>query len=181
MHCNGQYPTPLNQVNMNVLKTFRQAFPELILGFSDHTEDPVQAPITAVQCGATVIEKHFTLNKKAKGPDHFYAVEPHELKALTKAVKTAHDLKKINPVIAGNSKIQLNTKEQKLRRFCYRSLFASKDIQKGELFSISNIEILRPGELEPGLHPVQLKELIGQKSKSFIPQNSPIRIESLLK
>ncbi|MDA7512451.1 N-acetylneuraminate synthase family protein [Verrucomicrobia bacterium] len=186
MQCNGQYPAARHIVNMNVLKTLQYAFPDLSIGFSDHTEDPVEAPIAAVTLGAEYIEKHFTLDKASLGPDHCFAVDPAGLRRLVEAVreserKTANgEVIDIDPIILGSSNKTMLTEEQYLCGFAFRTLYAKKDIHAGDVFSKENITVLRAGQQESGLHPRELKNLIGKRSPKGIEQHEPINWKSLL-
>ena len=185
MHCNGKYPTPPEGANMNVLKTFNYAFPDLAIGYSDHTGDPVAAPIAAVSLGAKVIEKHFTLDKNSPGPDHSFAVDPQGLRDLVERVRSAEKAVKndeeleINLALFGTSAKQVNSHEQYLRGFAHRSIFSACDIKKGEIFSANNLVLLRNGEQEKGMHPRELKNLIGLASPCAIPKGSPLGLKNL--
>tara|TARA_B100001093_G_scaffold78881_1_gene70136 strand:- start:12357 stop:13421 length:1065 start_codon:yes stop_codon:yes gene_type:complete len=187
MHCNGKYPTPPEGVNINVLKTYSMAFPDLTLGFSDHTEDPVEAPVAALGVGAKLIEKHFTLDKNSPGPDHSFAVDPEGLKALVSSVRKAEkDLSSgydlvIDESLLGSSAKKVTEHEKYLRDFCYRSIFSSADIQEGDLFSEENLIILRNGEQEKGLHPRELHNLIGNSCPKAVEKGTPVNWETLLK
>lgn len=186
MHCNGKYPADRDMVNMNVLKTLRNAFPEASVGFSDHTEDPVEAPVAAVALGAQAIEKHFTLDKSAPGPDHGFAVEPEGLDRLVDAVRNAEEVQAngesldIDPVILGTSRKDTHQKEQHLRNYAYRSLYADADIKAGESFSEENVAVYRAGELPKGMHPKHLGDLIGRAAPRDIEKGEPISFRTLL-
>jgi len=186
MQCNGKYPADRDMVNMNVLKTFQHAFPEASIGFSDHTEDPVEAPVAATALGAQVIEKHFTLDKTAPGPDHGFAIEPEGLDALVDAVREAEEKRAegdsfdLDPVILGTSRKDTHEKEQELRDYAYRSLYADADIGKGETFTENNVAVYRAGELPKGMHPCRLSSLTGQSAPREIEQGTPLTLETLL-
>ncbi len=186
MHCNGKYPADREMVNMNVLRTLRSAFPEASIGFSDHTEDPVEAPVAATALGAQAIEKHFTLDKSAPGPDHGFAVEPDGLDALVDAVREAEEKRAtggsfdLDSIILGTSRKDTHEEEQYIRNFCYRSLYADEDIDEGETFSEENIAVYRAGELDKGMHPKRLPDLVGHPSPRDIEEGAPITFETLL-
>ncbi len=162
LHCSIKYPTPLNEVNMGILDTLKRAFPEVDIGYSDHTFEVSDAPVQAVYMGATVIEKHITLDKKMEGPDHFFALEPDELsKMVTDINKARVDFESANlsidKEIYGSSAKICHDHEKYLRDFAYMTLFAGKDIKKGETISAADLRILRPGKKKRGLEPKYLK------------------------
>ncbi len=185
MHCNGKYPADRDMVNMNVLKTFRYAFPEATIGFSDHTEDPVEAPVAATALGAHAIEKHFTLDKTAPGPDHGFAVEADGLEALVSAVREAEEKRAngesfdLDPTILGTSRKDTHEKEQHLRNYAYRSLYADAEIAEGETFTEENIAVYRAGELPKGMHPRNFDRLVGLPAPRDIKKGAPITFETL--
>jgi len=158
MHCIAKYPAPLDACNMNVLDTFRNAFPNVIVGYSDHTEHPTKAPVAAVLKGAKIIEKHFTLDKTLPGVDHCFAVDAKGLQEMVKAIRQAeknlaNNKLEIDPVILGTSQKKVLEIEEYTRKFTYRCVFAIIDIEKGENISTGNTAILRPGESKRGIKP----------------------------
>jgi len=187
MHCNGKYPADREMVNMNVLKTLHHAFPEASIGFSDHTEDPVEAPVAATALGAQAIERHFTLDQSASGPDHGFAIEPKGLDQLVDAVRQAQNRRAeegasfdIDPVILGTSRKDTHEDEEYIRDFCYRSLYADSDIQEGEALTDDNVAVYRAGELPKGLHPNHLDDLMGLLSPRDLDEGTPITFKTLL-
>ena len=187
MHCVGKYPAKPEMSNLNVLRTLQLSFPESVIGFSDHTEEPGSVPSHAVALGARIIEKHFTLDKNSPGPDHFFALNPSGMLEMVRAVRKVEESLSKNEsgqldsnLLGTSTKIPL-TEESYLRRFCFRSIFAGKDIQEGEAFTLENLAILRAGELQPGLHPRYLDELVGLKSPKTIGKGTPINFQTLLK
>lgn len=187
LHCSIQYPTNLKDVNMGVMDTFAKVFSNIKIGYSDHTEEPSEAPVQSVYLGGTVVEKHITLDKKMKGPDHFFALEPDELKKMVHDIRNAelqYDNKtfEIDKVIYGNSEKICHDHEQYLRDFCYMTLFSKKDIKKGEIIKAEDISILRAGKKEKGLEPKYLElfkenKVTASKNISF---EDPINWESIL-
>jgi len=159
MHCNIQYPTPLREVNLGVLDTYRAAFPWAALGFSDHTREVSRAPVAAVRLGARVIEKHITLDKGMEGPDHFFALEPRELARLVRDVERAALSGKgsVSKVLYGTTAKIAAPGEEYLRRFAYMSLFAARDLGRGQRVRPADLAILRPGKHRPGLAPRYLE------------------------
>lgn len=186
MQCNGKYPADREMVNMRVLNTLQHAFPKASVGFSDHTEDPVEAPVAATALGAQVIEKHFTLDQSLPGPDHGFAVEPEGLDRLVDAVRETERKREqgkeidIDPVILGTSRKDTHEDEQYIRDFAYRSLYADEDIEAGEPFSEDNVAIYRAGGLPKGMHPRHLRDLTGLNAPKDIERGSPITLETLL-
>jgi len=182
LHCVAKYPTPLEHANINIISTLKKEFPEAIIGYSDHTEDPVKAPVAAITKGAKVIEKHITLDKKMKGPDHFFALEPKELKEMVKAIKeTENKIKKgesikIDEKILGSSERKILDIERYIRDFAYSIIFTKKKIKKGELFTKDNLLILRRGKREKGLDPKEWFNIINKKRA-----NKNLEIEHVLK
>lgn len=168
LHCNVQYPTPLSEVHMNTLDTLRKEFPLAIIGFSDHTSEPSFAPIAAIDKGASIIEKHITLDRKMPGPDQFFALEPQELidmvSAVRKGEKDKSTGKKITypQEILGSAAKEQQKNEQYLRSFAYRCIFTTAPIKKGERFTVSNTAILRPGKKQRGLEPKRYEEIISK-------------------
>lgn len=159
MQCAAVYPAPLSVLNLNVIRTFKSAFPEAIIGFSDHTSDPVLAPVAAVAMGAKVIEKHITLDRGLPGPDHVFALNPQELARMVREVRktekrmSSGSLIRVNPKIGGSYEKTTEKAEAYYRRFLYRCVFATKNIKKGERFSKRNLSVLRPGKQKRGLDP----------------------------
>ncbi|GAA3645911.1 N-acetylneuraminate synthase family protein [Asaccharospora irregularis] len=188
LHCVAKYPAPLETCNMNVLDTFKFAFPDLIIGYSDHTEDPIKAPVTAVYKGAKIIEKHFTIDKNLPGADHSFAVDPIGLREMVRAIRdTEIKIKnkeevEIDPLIFGTSEKKMQECERSLRRYAYRTVFAIKDIAPNELITTLNTAILRPGESELGIEPKFYEMLIQNKVKAnkLIEEGSPVKWDDIL-
>ena len=187
LHCSIQYPTALNDVNMGILETISKAFPEVEIGYSDHTKEISDAPIQAVYLGASMIEKHITLDKEMKGPDHFFALEPHELRVMVKDINQALEDKKskkfhIRNDIYGNSAKVCHGHEKYLRDFAFVSMFAKIPIAKGEVIKIEDIAILRPGQKKRGIDPKYIKLFINNHvvAKKDIGFEDPITWEVIL-
>lgn len=189
LHCVIKYPSPLQDVNMNVLETLQREFPDAIIGYSDHTAEVADAPVAAIVKRAKVIEKHITLDKKMQGPDHFFALDPQELKTMVKAIRdTEQKLRKgekvaVNHVILGSSDKKINESEEYLRKFAYQTIISSVLIKAGELISVHNVKVLRPGKLAMGLEPKHFQEVTSgrYKAKEDIPEGKPITWEFLTK
>lgn len=159
MQCTAKYPAPLESINLRVMVTLKRfGFP---VGLSDHSREPDIAPMAAVALGANVIEKHFTLSNKLPGPDHKFALEPKELKLMVSKIRD------VEKTLGTGRKVVLKY-EKELFDFARRSLFAIKDIKKGETFGKENIAVLRKGKLKKGLKPEYFDKVLGKKAKRTI-------------
>lgn len=152
LHCNTEYPTPMEDVNLLAMNTIKDAF-KVKAGYSDHTLG-IEVPIAAVALGATVIEKHFTLDKSMEGPDHKASLEPKELKKMVESIRN------IEKALGDGIKIP-SSSETKNINIARKSIVAVKNIKKGEFFTEDNLDIKRPGD---GLSPMRWDELIGRKA-----------------
>jgi N,N'-diacetyllegionaminate synthase len=152
LHCTTEYPTPMNEVNLSAMKSIQKAF-GVAIGYSDHTSG-IEVAIAAVALGASVIEKHFTLDRELPGPDHKASLEPSELKAMVAAIR--------NIEIALGDGIKRNTpSEVKNKPVARKSLVASRGIKAGEVFSSENIAAKRPGT---GISPMRWDDVVGRIS-----------------
>ena len=150
LHANTMYPTPMEDVNLRAMITIGRAF-DVKYGYSDHTLG-IEVDIAAVALGASVIEKHFTLDKNMEGPDHKASLEPEELKAMVTAIR--------NIELALGSSIKKPSKSEKPNMVAGRkSIVASKSIKKGEIFCEENLAIKRPGN---GISPMQWVNIVGK-------------------
>lgn len=150
LHCNTEYPTPMNDVNLHAMCNIRDAF-GVKVGYSDHTKG-IEVPIAAVALGATVIEKHLTLDRTMDGPDHMASIEPDEFKAMVRAIRNIEDA-------MGDGIKRPSPSEIKNKPIARKSLVASKAIKAGECFSPDNVTVKRPGT---GINPMRWDEIIGQ-------------------
>lgn len=161
MQNTSKYPAPLSTLNLRVIPSLKKTF-NVPVGFSDHSRDPILAPIAAVALGATIIEKHFTLHNKLPGPDHSFAITSEELKKMVQAIRDCEES-------LGSDEKFVQKDEDELRNFAQRGIQAVKNISKGEVFQQGqNIDILRPGTQNKGLHPKFLKEIVGKKASRDI-------------
>ena len=140
MHCILSYPTNDNDANLSMITDLKEKFPEHIIGYSDHTlpDNQMDKLITSYILGSRVIEKHFTLNKKEKGNDHYHSMDKADLKLLFK------NLNKIK-IILGSSRKKVIVSEKKSRKFARRSLVAKKFLLKGQILKSQDIICKRPG------------------------------------
>ena len=152
LHCNTEYPTPMSDVNLRAMLTIGEAF-GVAVGYSDHTLG-IEVPIAAAALGATVIEKHFTLDRTLPGPDHNASLEPDELKSMVAAVRRIEQA-------LGDGVKRPSVSEEKNILIVRRSLVAACDIRVGELFSETNLAVKRPGT---GLSPMRWDEVMGREA-----------------
>ena len=162
LHCTSDYPAKLKDLNLNFIKKLLKLGYKV--GYSDHSSSII-TPSIAVALGCKVIEKHFTLSKKMKGPDHRASLEPNELVEMVKYIK---DTEKI---LGSMNKI-ITKSEKKTKLLVRKSLIARTDIKKGELFTEKNIICKRPGK---GLSPFEIKKFLGKKSTKNFKQNQFIK------
>jgi N,N'-diacetyllegionaminate synthase len=148
--CTSQYPTPPEDVNLLKLRTLTNTFPNLILGFSDHTQGFLASSL-AVAMGAKIFEKHFTLSHDLPGPDHWFSETPDSLRTWVNSIKTSH-------LMLGNELLKPTEREMKMRTLARRSVVILKDIKAGELLSKVNLGLRRPGN---GIAPNQFEKIIG--------------------
>ena len=153
LQCNTEYPTPMKDVNLLAMCTMRERT-GLPTGYSDHTEG-IEVPIAAVALGATVIEKHFTLDKKMEGPDHKASLEPEELKEMVKAIRNIE-------YALGSGKKEPSESEKKNIEIVRKSIVAKYDISTGELLTEENLTTKRPGK---GMNPMFWENLIGKQAE----------------
>jgi N,N'-diacetyllegionaminate synthase len=165
MQCTTAYPAPYNEINLNTIATLRNKF-KLNIGFSDHSLG-VQASVAAVALGAKVIEKHLTLSKKLKGPDHRASLDPQEFKFMVQSIRIVEKTL--------GSKIKHITKAEKKNIYVVRkSIVASTIIKKNEKFNKDNITCKRPGT---GISPANFKKFLGKKSIKSFNKNDLIKIK----
>jgi len=162
LHCVSLYPAKIEDINLGrmiALQKFKKT-----IGFSDHTQEII-TPSIAVSLGAKIIEKHFTLSKSLKGPDHSLSLDPKEFRTMVL------DIQKVEKM-SFEKKIDPHEKEIKIRKRFRRSIVAKQKIQKGEKILEKMLGLKRPGT---GLHPINLKKIIGTKAKKKYLKNSQIK------
>jgi pseudaminic acid synthase len=151
LKCTSSYPAPINEANLNMIQDFSKKF-NVIPGLSDHTIGST-VPIVATVLGAKIIEKHFIIDRSIGGPDSSFSMNENEFTEMVKSIRDAEQS-------LGKVDYALTDKQIKGRDFA-RSLYIVQDINKGDLFTNSNIRSIRPGF---GLHPIHLNEFIGKKA-----------------
>ena len=152
LHCNTEYPTPFEDVNLKAMQTIQGAF-DLEVGYSDHTKG-IEVPVAAVALGATVIEKHFTLDRNMEGPDHKASLEPHELAAMVSCVRHIEQA-------LGNGDKTPSPSEKKNIAIARKSIVAKRAIKAEEELTEENITVKRPGI---GISPMRWFDVIGTKA-----------------
>lgn len=153
LHCNTEYPTPMEDVNLKAMQTIKNEL-QVEVGYSDHTLG-IEVPIAAVALGATVIEKHFTLDRNLPGPDHMASIEPDELTQMVTAIRN------VEKALSGSGRKEPSPSEQKNINVARKSIVAARNINKGEIFSADNLTVKRPGN---GVNPMRWDEVIGTKA-----------------
>jgi N,N'-diacetyllegionaminate synthase len=157
LHCNTEYPTPYEDVNLRAMKTIRETF-GVRVGYSDHTPG-IEVPVAAVALGASIIEKHFTLDRTMAGPDHRSSLEPGEFKEMVRLVRNTERA-------LGDGIKRPSPSETKNLPIVRKSIVAARDIQKGEIFADTNLMAKRPGT---GISPMAWDRVTGKKAKrSFL-------------
>jgi N,N'-diacetyllegionaminate synthase len=150
LHCNTEYPTPMKDVNLKAMLNIKEEL-GIEIGYSDHTMG-IEVPVAAVALGATIIEKHFTLDRTMEGPDHPASLEPGELKEMVKSIRN------IDMALGEGFKIPSES-EKKNIEIVRKSIVAGRDIVKGEVFSEENLTVKRPGT---GISPMNWDGVIGK-------------------
>ena len=149
LHCNTEYPTPMQDVNLRAMEQMRERF-GVKVGYSDHTKG-IEVPIAAVAMGADVVEKHFTLDKSLPGPDHKASLEPNELKAMVDAIRN------IEQALVDGEKHVSNSERRNIA-IARKSIIAARNIKQGEVLTEENLTTKRPGN---GVSPMRWNEVIG--------------------
>ncbi len=162
LHANTMYPTPMEDVNLNAMLTIQKEF-DVAIGYSDHTLG-IEVDIAAVSMGASIVEKHFTLDKTMKGPDHQASLEPHELNAMIVAIRN------VEKALGDGVKVPSRS-EQPNMIVARKSIVAAQPIKKGEKITEDHISTKRPGI---GISPMKWDEVIGSKSTKDYQVDEPI-------
>lgn len=152
LHCNTEYPTPLKDVNLKAMLAIQKTF-GVQIGYSDHTLG-IEVPIAAVALGATIIEKHFTLDRTLPGPDHVASLEPAELKEMVTAIRN------IELAMSGDGEKKPSESESKNITIARKSIHINKNLLKGHTITDDDIISLRPGD---GISPMEWENIIGKR------------------
>lgn len=164
LHCNTEYPTPFEDVNLRAMMTMRNAF-GLEVGYSDHTKG-IEVPVAAVAMGATIIEKHITLDRNMEGPDHRASLEPDELTAMITGIRNIEKA-------LGDGNKKPSPSEKKNISVARKSIVAKCRIRKGELFTENNITVKRPGT---GISPMKWSSIVGTKATRDFEEDELIEV-----
>ena len=162
LHCNTEYPTPYQDVNLKAMLEIAETF-KVKFGYSDHTQG-IEVPIAAVSLGASVIEKHFTLDKTMEGPDHKASLEPEELKAMVQAIRHIEQA-------LGTGHKTISESERKNIEIARKSIVAACPIKAGELLTEDNLTVKRPGS---GISPMRWNEVVGTFAVKDFEEEEPI-------
>jgi len=163
--CTSQYPTPPQDINLEKLRTLKAAFPSLTLGFSDHSQGPLASSL-AVTYGVSLFEKHFTLDNNMAGPDHWFSENPQTLKLWCESIHLAHQMK-------GSGTLRATAEEEKMKVLARRSIVVLKDIKQGEILTLENIGLRRPGD---GLPPILLDKVLSLFASKSLKRNEKITL-----
>jgi N,N'-diacetyllegionaminate synthase len=164
LHCNTEYPTPFEDVNLKAMNAIEKEF-GVKVGYSDHTLG-IEVPIAAVALGADVIEKHFTLDRNMEGPDHKASLEPDELIEMVKAIRNIEKA-------LGDGVKRITESEKRNLIIARKSIVAARDIKKGETFTEENLTTKRPGD---GISPMRWQEVIGKVAKRDFEEEEKIEL-----
>ena len=164
LHCNTEYPTPFADVNLKAMLEIGEKF-GVQIGYSDHTKG-IEVPIAAVALGATVIEKHFTLDRNMEGPDHKASLEPDELKAMVSAIRNIEQA-------LGSGHKTISESERKNIEIARKSIVAACPIKAGELLTEENLTVKRPGN---GINPMRWIEVVGTRAVRNFNEEDPIEL-----
>lgn len=162
LHCNTQYPTPMEDVNLRAMQTLEKEL-NLPVGYSDHTQG-IEIPVAAVAMNACIIEKHFTLDRSMEGPDHKASLEPDELNAMVQAVRNVEQA-------LGNGKKEPSPSELGNISVVRKSIVAKCSIKKGDTFTEDNLTVKRPGN---GISPMRWHEMIGKQAERDFAEDEPV-------
>lgn len=164
LHCNTQYPTPYEDVNLHAMETLKNRY-GLKVGYSDHTQG-IEVPIAAVALGATIIEKHFTLDHTLPGPDHKASLEPQELKEMVRSIRNIESA-------LGSSEKKVSPSERNNITVARKSIVASRRILRGEILNSDNLTTKRPGT---GISPMRWNQIVGTRAVRDFEEDELIEI-----
>jgi N,N'-diacetyllegionaminate synthase len=167
LHCNTEYPTPMQDVNLRAMCTIRESF-QVNVGYSDHTLG-IEVPLAAVALGACVIEKHFTLDKSLPGPDHQASLSPSELGEMVRSIRNVEACLGTGIKLASSS-------ERKNMTIARKSIHLARSVKKGKILSESDLTIKRPGN---GVSPMLLNEVIGCKAKQDMEEDTLLKLSDI--
>ncbi len=167
LHCTANYPPKNENINLKAILTMKEEL-DIVVGFSDHSMG-ITMPIAAVAIGAKIIEKHFTISRTLQGMDHFYALEPQELKQMIE------EIRKVEAAMGNGNKVPVK-EEYAERHYARRGIIAVCDLKSGDVLEDKHLEYVRPVN---GIESKYYKEIIGKKITKDINRDEPIRWEYL--
>ena len=168
LHCNSEYPTPMEDVNLRAMQTLKQEF-GLKVGLSDHSLG-IEVPIAAVALGASIIEKHYTLDKSLPGPDHVVSLSPDELQSMVSAIRNVENA-------LGDGTKRITESERKNRIAARKSIHLSKDLQMGHALVMDDLIMLRPGD---GISPLEVDDIVGRRLKQGVSKYTQLSEKDLV-
>lgn len=168
LHCNTEYPTPDEDVNISAIRNLQKHFPDYEIGYSDHSVGCVAATMS-VAYGITFIEKHFTLDKNFDGPDHKASATPEELKQLVENVRRAE-------IMLGNGIKKVTPSEMKNRKIARKSIIAKSNIKHGDVFTEENLICKRPGN---GISPMHWYDILGKTAEKDFEEDQLIEVSGI--
>lgn len=157
LHCNTEYPTPMEDVNLHAMNSIKKVF-GVAVGYSDHTKG-IEVPIAAVALGASIIEKHFTLDRNLSGPDHKASIEPDELKSMVIAIRN------IELAISGNGLKEPSASELPNKHIVRKSLHYATNLENGTIIKNTHLIAIRPGD---GINPMLTEEIVGKRLRNNV-------------
>ena len=170
MHCNLKYPTPDNEINLNMIRHLQSEFPNCLIGLSDHTMN-LMTPVFAYMLGANICEKHYTVDKTLdKSADHWFSVEPSDVEKIIESYKLA-------TTMLGSIEKECTLGEERAKLYARRSVVLEEDIKVGEEFTFKNLTCKRPGT---GISPKYLKQLVGKKSARNLQKDYILKMSDVL-
>lgn len=164
LHCVANYPSKMKDMNLNIIKTLKLMYPDSIIGFSDHSFG-ITAALGAVCFGAKIIEKHFTIDKNLDGPDHWFSMDPTDMKNLVTEIRNLE-------IAFGTSRKKIYENEEADKHWATRSLHAKNSLKVGDTITRENLEMLRPGY---GISPFDIDKIIGMKVSKDIMENEVLQ------
>jgi N,N'-diacetyllegionaminate synthase len=167
LHCTTEYPAPYNEINLLAMQTLAAEF-GVSIGYSDHTKG-IEVPVAAVALGASVIEKHFTLDRNMEGPDHKASLDPHELKQMVQSIRNVE-------AALGNAKKTPGVSESRNKVIARKSIVASKNLEVGHVLTEEDLTTKRPGT---GLSPMLFYTIIGKKLRKAVQEDEILTQEHL--
>ncbi len=168
LHCNTEYPTPDEDVNVSAIRDLQKHFPDYEIGYSDHSVGCV-ASTMSVAYGITFIEKHFTLDKNFEGPDHKASATPEELKLLVENIRKAE-------IMLGSGIKKVTTSEMKNKKIARKSIIAKNNIKQGDIFTEENLICKRPGN---GISPMHWYDILGKVAEKDFEEDQLIEVSGI--